>query len=163
MLGRAMIRAITSQHERNRDKWLVQHRAHGEERGPGLGGNGWMDGDGIRRLYRLVQEAKVCPMIARNVASFGLGRPLLIRAETGVWTCTSPYTSPCTSPCRESMCIYMRKKVRKRYGVADGRLRPYPTSAERGLRPPHGAAGSVLGRIGGWAIPALRLAGRPHI
>ena len=117
-----MICAITSQHERNRDKSLVQHRAHGEERGSGLGGYGWMDGDGIRRLYRLVQEAKVCTMLSQNVASFGLGRPLLIRAEAGIWTCTSPYTSPCTLPCRESMDSYMRKKVRKRYGVADGRL-----------------------------------------
>ena len=66
------------------------------------------------------------------MASFGLGRPLLIRAETGVLACTSPCTSPRTSACRESMHIYMRKNARKRFRVADGRLRPYPTSAERG-------------------------------
>ena len=35
-------------------------------------------------LYGLVQEAKVCLWISRHMASFGHGRPLPIRAETGL-------------------------------------------------------------------------------
>ena len=37
----------------------VAHMAHREETGGRLGGHGWMDRDGLRRLYGLVQEAKV--------------------------------------------------------------------------------------------------------
>ena len=108
-----MIHATTSHHFRFAVRLAGLAPYAWEETGGRLGGQGWMDQDGLRRLYGLVQKAKVGLWIARNMASFGHGRPLLIRAETGVLACTSPCTSPCMSPCRESMYIYIRKKVRK--------------------------------------------------